>query len=136
MNKVLISSGSRYPISRPKIKQTVLDCLREIGLDDAEISIAFVGRRKITELNKRWRDLEEETTVLTFGLDEQRDKEGILRIGDIVISYPAARDLASDENKLVSQAIDKLLIHGLNNLLGSHKDANNFLSKVSSAKVL
>jgi len=101
--------------------------LDKLGLQDSEISIAFVGRRKIRQLNEKWRDLEEETTVLTFGLEEPRDSSGILRIGDIVISYPAARDLAQDENTLVQQAIDKLLIHGLTNLLGNLKNANHFL---------
>lgn len=135
MNTVLISSGSRYPINRIKIKETVLRFFEELGLKDAEISIAFVGRRKIQELNKQWRNLDEETTVLTFGLEEPRDNLEILRIGDIVISYPASRDLASVENTLVQQAVDKLLIHGLNNLLGNYKNDNNFLSKIPSAKV-
>lgn len=133
MNQVLISSGSRYPINRRNIAKTVLEFLKEIGLDETEISIVFVGRRKIRELNNKWRNLDEETTVLTFGLEEPRDNEEILRIGDIVISYPAARDLAQDENLLVQQAIDKLLVHGLNNLLKSQKNANNVLSKVSAA---
>jgi rRNA maturation RNase YbeY len=121
-NSVLISSESRYPINRRKIRKTVLDYFRELGIEEAEISIAIVGSRKIRELNKVWRGLDEPTTVLTFGLEEPRDIRGILRIGDIVISYPQARLIAQEDQLLMDEAIDKLLIHGLNNLL--RKDKN------------
>ena len=119
MNAVLISSESRYPISRKKIKETVLKYLLETGLDDAEISVSIVGSRKIRELNKKWRSLDEPTTVLTFGLEEPRGADGILRVGDIVISYPGAREIAIDDDSTMDEAIDKLLVHGMNNLLKS-----------------
>ena len=119
MNVVLVSSESRYPLSRWKIKKTVLDYLEKTGLDEAEISIAVVGSRKIRQINKKWRNLDEVTTVLTFGLEEPRDEKGILRIGDIIISYPQAREIAIEDELTMDQAIDKLLVHGMDNLLGS-----------------
>lgn len=135
MISVLISSESRYPVSRPKIKGTVTEYLKNLGIDDVEISVIIVGERKIRGLNKEWRKLDEETAVLTFGLEEPRDANGILRIGDIVISYPEARTIAEEDNLLVNEAIDELLVHGLTNLFGSIPDDNNFLSKISSAKI-
>lgn len=135
MISVLIASESRYPVSRPKIKETVTEYLKNLGIDDVEISVIIVGERKIRELNREWRKLDEETAVLTFGLEEPRDASGTLRIGDIVISYPEARTIAEEDNLLVNEAIDKLLIHGLKNLLGSIPNDNNFLSKVSPAKI-
>lgn len=134
MLSVLISSESRYPISRPKIKETIANYLKVLGLAEVEISVAIVGSRKILELNKKWRDLNEPTTVLTFGLEEPRGPDGILRVGDIVISYPQARLIAQQDNLTMNQAIDKLLIHGLKNLL--EKNNNDYLlPKVSSAKI-
>jgi len=117
MISVLISAPSRYPISRPKIKKVIENFLKEKGIEDVEVSVAIVGSRKIQELNKKWRGLDEPTTVLTFGLEEPRDLDGILRLGDIVISYPEARLIAQEENLTMDLAIEKLLIHGLNNLL-------------------
>lgn len=134
MLSVLISSESRYPISRPKIKETIANYLKVLGLAEVEISVAIVGSRKILELNKKWRDLDEPTTVLTFGLEEPRGPDGILRVGDIVISYPQARLIAQQDNLTMNQAIDKLLIHGLKNLL--EKNNNDYLlPKVPSAKI-
>lgn len=135
MNWVLIASGSRYPVSRQKIKRFVLQHFEKIGLTDSEVSIAFVGSRKITELNKKWRELDEETTVLTFAPEEPRGPDGILRIGDIVICYPQARTIASQDNLLMQEAIEKLLVHGLNNLLGNIKNADNFLPQIPTAKL-
>lgn len=133
MISVLISSESRYPISRPKIKKRVEDYLKDLGIDDVEVSVAVVGSRKIRGLNKKWRDLDEPTTVLTFALEEPRKWDGVLRIGDIVISYPEARGIAQEDNLTMDAAIEKLLIHGLNNLFGKN-DNNNFLSQISTAK--
>ncbi len=133
MNWVLISSESRYPINRRKIKETVLGYLEKLGIQEAEISVAVVGSRKIRELNKKWRNLDEPTTVLTFALEEARGADGILRIGDIVISYPQARLIAQEDNLSMDQAIDKLLVHGLNNLFG--KNDNQLLSQIPPAKL-
>jgi len=133
MLSVLISSESRYPISRPKIRKIVEDYLKDLGIDDVEVSVAVVGSRKIKELNKKWRNLDEPTTVLTFALEEPRNQDGVLRIGDIVISYPEARIIAQEDNLNMDEAIEKLLIHGLGNLFGKNDD-NNFLSQISTAK--
>jgi len=135
MISILISSESRYPINRPKIKETILNYLKDIGIDDLEVSVAFVGERKIKKLNKEWRKLDEPTTVLTFGLEEPRGIDGVLRIGDIVISYPGAREIAQDDDSTMDKAIDKLLIHGMNNLLGKTNNGNSFLSQVQTTKV-
>jgi len=135
MISVLISSESRYPVSRPKIKEAVEVYLKNLGIEDVELSVAIVGARKIRELNKKWRKLDEETAVLTFALEEPRDKEGILRAGDIIISYPEARTIAEEDNLLVDEAIEKLLVHGLKNLFGISSNDNHFLSQVPATKI-
>lgn len=142
-NFVLISSGSRYPINRKKVRKTILDYLENLGIDEAEISVAIVGSRKIKELNRRYRNLDEPTTVLTFALEEPRDESGILRIGDIVISYPQARIIAKEDNLPMDETIDKLIIHGLNNLVKKDfktgdfhfKHDKNFLSQAQTTKL-
>lgn len=135
MINVLISSESRYPINRRRIKETIGNYLKKIGVDDLEVSVSIVGERKIRQLNKKWRKLDEPTTVLTFGLEEPRDASEILRIGDIVVSYPYAREIAQEDNLTMDQTIDKLLIHGMNNLLGNNKDDNGTLSQVPPSKI-
>ena len=135
MNSVLITSESRYPINRRKIKETVLSYLKNLGIEDAEVSVAIVGSRKVRELNKSWRNLDEPTTVLTFALEEPRGADGVLRIGDIVISYPEGRIIAQEDGLSMDGAIEKLVNHGLNNLLGNRKNDSQFLSQIQAAKI-
>jgi len=123
MNTVLIVSESRYPIKRKRIKQLILKYLANEGIDEAEISVAVVGSRKIKKLNNDFRKLNEETTVLTFGLEEGRYQDSVLPLGDIVISYPQAREIAQDDNSTMDEAIDKLVIHGMNNLMGRYSES-------------
>lgn len=98
----------------------VEEFLAEARLTDVEVSILVAGNRKTRELNRKWRKLDEPTTVLTFGLDEPRSNDGFLRLGDIVISYPLARQIAQEDELLIDQAINKLVVHGLNNLIGRY----------------
>jgi len=119
-HSVLISSESRYPIRRQRITKIISDFFAEAHLVDAEVSVAVVGSRKARELNMKWRNLDEPTTVLTFGLDEPRGSDGLLRLGDIIICYPLARIIAQEDDLLVDQAINKLIVHGLNNLIGRY----------------
>jgi len=120
--RILISSESRFLINRKLIKNTVWEFLREQGIkSEVEVSISFVGDRKMRELNKKYRGLEETTPVLAFSQEEGKafvqPPDGVLRLGDIVISYPQTVLLAAQENKLVDQKISELVRHGLANLL-------------------
>lgn len=120
MISVLISSESRYKVNREKIRQSVEKLLKTTGLDEVEVSILVAGTRKVRELNRIYRKIDEETDVLSFPLEEPRDPEGVLRLGDIVVCYPKARQQAGEENKLVDEKINELVEHGLKHLLGEH----------------
>lgn len=121
MISVLISSESRYPIGQKKIREQVSKWLVKEGLEDVEISILVVGSRKIRQLNREYRKNDEPTDVLAFPQEGPRGPDGILRLGDIVICYPAAREEAREEEKLVDEKILELIEHGLNHLLGKEK---------------
>ena len=122
MISVLITSESRYKFERPKIRQAVTRLLKEKGLDDIEVSISVVGSRKIKQLNRDFREVDEVTDVLSFPLEEARGPNGQLRLGDIVICYPVAREQARLENKMVGDKIMELIEHGLKHLLGEHHE--------------
>lgn len=120
MISVLITSESRYSINRLRIKQIISDTLGQAGLDDIEVSVIICGARKIRDLNKTYRQLDESTDVLSFPLDGSRDPDGILRLGDIIVCYPEAIDEAVIENKMVDDKINELVEHGLKHLMGIH----------------
>lgn len=74
-------------------------------------------------LNKKYRNIDKTTNVLSFSINEgsptimPTDK---LRLGDVVLSYPQViRDAARDD-VLVDEKVEELVIHGTLHLLGVH----------------
>lgn len=129
MTSVLIKTESHYVINRKTIKEAIDKTLHLKGVrSQTEVSVSIIGDRLMKDLNKKYRNIDETTDVLSFPLTEESDHEfvevpdNILRLGDIIVSYPQARDEAIEENKLIDDKISELVIHGLLHLLGQHHD--------------
>ena len=135
MAEILINSDSRYLINRSRIRHALQTYLDTIGISrKVEVSIAVVGSRKMKELNKKYRQLEKATNVLSFPLesfDLAQDKQaagfvspddGKLYLGDIVLCYPFLRQEAGKHKLMVDDWIDELAVHGLEHLLGKHHE--------------
>lgn len=129
MIRVLFHTESHFPVDRKKIRHAVEEALKGKVHRDAEVSINIVGDRQMKALNKKYRNLEKTTDVLSFGMsdpgDEKPDEfieapDDILRLGDIVVSYPQAVEEARVAEKLVDDQIVFLVLHGLDHLLGIH----------------
>jgi len=85
------------------------------GYDGGEISIAFVNNEKIKELNNKFRNINEETDVLSFPMDEEI-------LGDIIISAEKALTQSKDYGHSFKREICYLVTHGILHLLGyDHK---------------
>lgn len=136
MIKIIIKANSRYPVDRKAIKEKLKKFLEVHGLDkEVELEINFVGDRRMKQLNKTYMHKNGTTDVLSFPLAEslgskktQEDLEfvfppdEILRLGNIVVSYPQARKQAQIANHLVDDEVNRLVKHGLKHLLGIHHD--------------
>lgn len=88
---------------------------------NCEISITLVDDKTIKEINKKYRDKDEETDVLSFplGVDKNYDfnekREVIL--GDIVISIETALNQARMYNNTIKREIAFLTVHSMLHLL-------------------
>ena len=115
MIRILISRQSRYPVGTREIKKKILEVLKENGVTDGTVSLAFVGNRKMLDLAKKY--LGEEKTlheILTF-------PDGAFgQLGDIAICYPEARRIAQKRNRMVDDVLGELAEHGTMHLLGKH----------------
>lgn len=136
MITVLTYIESRFQTDRKKIKTFVEGYLRDKLTGNVEVNISIVGDRKMRALNKEYRNLDETTDVLSFPVfdpassgrrdievgfsTEKSGPDSVLRLGDVVVSYPQAVLEAADENKLVDTQIEFLIAHGLNHLMGIH----------------
>ncbi len=129
MITVLFQTESHFPVDRKIIKEAITAALEGQVHRDTEVSVSVVGDRRMRELNKKYRRLDMTTDVLSFGLNDPmvsipaefvEAPDDVLRLGDIVVSYPQAVAEAREENKLVDDQIVTLVLHGLNHLLGKH----------------
>ncbi|MDO8460898.1 MAG: rRNA maturation RNase YbeY [bacterium] len=123
---VLIFVESRYRGNRKRIKSAISKLLKEQGIQSSvEVSIAIVGDRKMRELNKKYRGEEKTTNVLSFPLAEGQNTSppsNVLRLGDIVISYPQVIKEAAEEEMMIDDKIDELINHSMLHLLGIHHE--------------
>jgi len=124
MITVLFQTESHFPVDRKIIKEAIEKALVGQVHRDAEVSVSVVGDRRMRELNKKYRKLDATTDVLSFGLENDSEfidpPDDVLRLGDIVVSYPQSVNEAREENKLVLDQIVLLVLHGLDHLLGKH----------------
>ena len=123
---VSIFVESRYKVNRKRIKSTVSNMLDKQEIESpVEVSVAVVGDRKMRSLSKKYKDEDKTRNVLSFSLSEGENTyspTSVLRLGDIVISFPEVIREASKEEVLVDDKVDELVIHGLGHLLGLHHE--------------
>jgi probable rRNA maturation factor len=136
MVNVIISSDSRYPVNKLAIQSTVMQVVGQHKISGkVEIGINIVGSRKIHEYNKKYRGLDSVTDILTFALEDPQTSlqhiprvgfvsspDQMLRLGDIVLSYPQVVEDASLDGISVEEEIRILIEHGMKHLLGIHHD--------------
>lgn len=115
---------SRYRVNRLRIKKAVEDTLAKNNISGPiEISVAIVGNRKMRALNKKYRNIDEPTNVLTFSQLEGEPSiqpVGASSFGDIVISYPFVINEAATFQQLVDDRVAELVEHGVLHLIGEH----------------
>lgn len=128
MIRVLIKASSRFPINRKKIRQAATSVLRKNGVKgEIEVSISIVGDRKMKILNKEYLKREGTVSILSFPLENTTEDlglgfadspDGVLRLGDIVVSYPQVIKQAVKESIFIDKEIESLIKHGMRKLLG------------------
>ena len=89
----------------------------------AEINVIFVDNAQITELNKKHRNLDKPTDVLSFplGKDGKYDvnpENGAFMLGDVVISVEKAYEQAKSYGHSFQREIGFLTAHSVLHLLG------------------
>lgn len=104
--------------------------LKDLGCrDNAELSILLADNAGIHRLNKRYRNKDKATDVLSFPMGDfnPKTRKGVmpyaptnpeLILGDIVISVESAKAQAKENGVALNQEMTRLLIHGILHLLG------------------
>lgn len=107
---------------RQKAQKTITEVLKvENFNENAEVSLSIVDKDTIHKLNKDYRNVDRETDVLSFPMDEEAfDDEGnpIFLLGDIVICLDVARNQAAEFGHSLEREMMYLICHSTLHLLG------------------
>ena len=137
MVNVIINSDPRYSVNKLAIQSTVLEILQTHKISSkVEVGINIVGSRKIHEINRKYRGIDSPTDILTFALEDSAPQnlqhiprvgfvaapDRVLRLGDIVLSYPQVVEDAGLDGVSVDEEMRLLIEHGVKHLLGIHHD--------------
>lgn len=91
----------------------------------AELGVVITGQEKIKELNRKYLGRDRATDVIAFHMLDEGEgdffvppPDGMLHLGEIVISYPQALKQAKEEGHSVEREMALLIVHGILHLLG------------------
>lgn len=112
---------SKYEITeetKDLIQNVILESLKVEGLDDNyEVSISFVDNAEIKELNRQYRNVDSDTDVLSFPMEDEFSFSTPL-LGDIIISIEKAEEQSKDYGHSLTREIAYLTCHSMFHLLG------------------
>ena len=112
---VEINNKTKAKINLSLVKKIARKFLKKHKKEKKDLSVAFVGDKKIKELNKNYRKINEVTDVLSFPGEEKF-------LGEIIIDYNQvkrqARQFRGQGMRAVKEELIFILAHGLLHLLG------------------
>jgi probable rRNA maturation factor len=91
----------------------------------AEMGLVITSQERVKQLNRDYLGRDEPTDVLAFSMLPGADHspfvtppDGVLHLGEVIISYPQAVIQAGEHGHSVKKEIAVLIIHGVLHLLG------------------
>jgi probable rRNA maturation factor len=128
MNLVEVFDRTRVGIDEEAVARLVARALKAEGVDHAEVSVEFVGERRIRALNAEYRGKDQVTDVLSFPLEEAGERPAPAAVGgpagpprllgDVVVCARQALRQARAEALPPALELAVLLVHGTLHLLG------------------
>ena len=122
MNKIEIFKEVEEEIKELETVEKVLEkALEKEKLENTYFNLIIVDNNYIHELNKKYRNIDRPTDVITFALEDENsviipNEERIL--GDIYISIDKAREQSKEYQHSLLRELCFLAVHGFYHLLG------------------
>ncbi|WNY64633.1 rRNA maturation RNase YbeY [Borreliella carolinensis] len=108
----------------------IVSVLNTLSIVDFELSVILCDNVYIQELNKKFRNKNEPTDVLSFNYNELNEDlvDGInYKIqGDLVISFEYLKFSAQEFNVEIYEELQRVTIHGILHLMGYKHETNDF----------
>ncbi len=103
------------------VEKVLYSAIEKEKLEDVFFNLIIVDNAYIHELNKNYRNIDRETDVITFALEDENSlvlpsTERIL--GDVYISIDKAKSQATEYGHSLLRELSFLAVHGFYHLLG------------------
>ena len=120
MNQFEIVNETNVEIKELETIEKLLDfALEKENIENAEFNVIVIDNEKIRQINKEYRNIDKETDVISFALEDNDSIELPYRLlGDIYISIDKAKVQAIEYGHSLLRELGFLSIHGLLHLLG------------------
>ncbi len=106
-----INNLTRTKINESLVKEVSEKFLKKYKLKNKILSIAFVGDKRMKDLNRTYRKIDKTTDVLSFEGEEEL-------LGEIVISFSKIKKQAKANKNTIKYELIFILVHGLLHLVG------------------
>lgn len=111
------------------IKRVIKQCFKEENLLDSKlyITITLTNPENIKKINKKYRNIERATDVLSFPMFEKDELEEKIRnkdfkypdvLGDIIISIEKVEEQAKEYEHSFERELSYMIVHGFYHLMG------------------
>ena len=103
-----------------ELKDFLVNVCHDEGLENVIFNVIIVDNKRIHEINKEYRNIDRETDVISFALEDDKsfNTTEVRMLGDIYISIDRVRSQAEEYGHSFKRELYFLSIHGLLHLLG------------------
>ena len=115
-----IFNNTNNDINTSELEDYIKYVVKELDIENAIFNIIFIDNKEIRKINREYRNVDRETDVISFALEDNMDVvyEDFRLLGDIYISYEKAIEQAELYNHSVKREVFFLATHGILHLLG------------------
>ena len=120
MNEITVINETNEYVDTALLNKVADYALKSENVDNGVVNIIIVDNKKIKEINNEYRNIDRETDVISFALeDDDTFIELPIRVlGDIYISIDKVKSQASEYGHSEKREICFLTVHGILHLLG------------------
>ena len=108
-----IQTESNHSKYHAQLTQIANATLTYIAAPIGELTLVLGNEDQIQELNRKFRNIDQPTDVLSFKDDLQDPDSGIAYFGDVIVAVPIAEAQAMSAGHSIEAELSLLVVHGI-----------------------
>ena len=137
MYEIIYEDVKEEPLYEKIVKRVLEKCFKEENITDSKlyITITLTTPNHIQAINKKYREIDNPTDVLSFPMFERKELEEKIRnkdflhediLGDIIISIEKVEGQAKEYGHSFERELSYMIVHGFYHLMGyDHIEEND-----------